>query len=202
MARNLRYKQKARTRRAIVEAALRKRAPGVPLILEEVAEEAEVSRATIYRYFPSASALEVELGLAVQLKDLDTLFAKAGQDPLARLLCVHNHLFDLVADNESQFRSYLQSTLDQWQRQNGSPALPLRGSRRIALVEAALEPLRDGMDPAVFERRVQMFCLLISLEPFLVLRDACQLEIEEARERMAEAIRIQFAGAFPEVVRG
>ena len=42
--------------------------------LEEIAEEALVSRATAYRYFPSVEALIVEASLDVAVPDADELF--------------------------------------------------------------------------------------------------------------------------------
>ena len=81
-----RARQKSRTRKHITDAAQRLRDEGVPFTLEQVAEEAQVSRATIYRYFSSVSALNVELGLAVQLKTPEELLDPEERDPLARRL--------------------------------------------------------------------------------------------------------------------
>ena len=50
--------------------------------LEEIAEEALVSRATAYRYFPSVDALLVEASLDVAVPEPTTLFAgDASDDP-------------------------------------------------------------------------------------------------------------------------
>ena len=54
--RNGRPNQKTRTRKDLLQAAARLMKQGGPPTLEEVAEEALVSRATAYRYFPSVEA--------------------------------------------------------------------------------------------------------------------------------------------------
>jgi AcrR family transcriptional regulator len=48
---------KRRTRQALIDAALALREEGRNPTLDEVAEQAMVSRATAYRYFPSIAAL-------------------------------------------------------------------------------------------------------------------------------------------------
>ena len=53
----MRANQKARTRQAIVRAAGALLAKGAKPSLDEIAEEAKVSRATAYRYFPGLDAL-------------------------------------------------------------------------------------------------------------------------------------------------
>ena len=51
----MRSNQKARTRQAIVRAAGALLARGDKPTLEEIAAEAQVSRATAYRYFPGST---------------------------------------------------------------------------------------------------------------------------------------------------
>jgi len=78
--------QRQRTRKDLLDAAVRlSRAGGRPS-LEEVAEAAMVSRATAYRYFPSIEALLVEAALDVAMPD-ETFFANdASADAAARVL--------------------------------------------------------------------------------------------------------------------
>ena len=60
-----RWKQKKRTRKELLAAAGRLLKAGERPSLEEVADEALVSRATAYRYFPSIDALLIEAALDV-----------------------------------------------------------------------------------------------------------------------------------------
>lgn len=59
--------QKQRTRKDLLDAAARLMKQGRKAGLEEIAEEALVSRATAYRYFPSVEALLLEAALHVAL---------------------------------------------------------------------------------------------------------------------------------------
>jgi len=63
--------QRHRTRKDLLEAASRLMCQGRKPSLEEVAEEALVSRATAYRYFPSIEALLLEATLDVSTPDAD-----------------------------------------------------------------------------------------------------------------------------------
>ncbi len=67
--RNGRPNQKTRTRKDLLQAAARLMKQGRTPTLEEVAEEALVSRATAYRYFPSVEALMVEAAVDVAVPE-------------------------------------------------------------------------------------------------------------------------------------
>src|SRR5437763_13625159 len=82
-----RERQRGRTRRALIDAADALFAEGRVPTVGEVAERADVSRATAYRYFPTQEALLVEttfLGDQDALRALPEL-ASEIDDPAARL---------------------------------------------------------------------------------------------------------------------
>lgn len=189
-----RSRQKARTRREIVAAAQRLRESRESFTLDQVAEEAEMSRATVYRYFSSVSALNVELGLAIQMKTAEELFDDEDRDPLPRMLRLHEHLFDLVRGNEPEFRAFIKSTMDQWEKRGAGAREPLRGGRRVALVESALADLEATLEPAEFRKLVQSVSLLTFMEAFVVLKDVFHLEGDEADEVIRWAITRMLAG--------
>ena len=66
---NARANQKRRTRKDLLQAAARLLKEGRNPSLEEIAEEALVSRATAYRYFPNVEALLIEAPLDLALPD-------------------------------------------------------------------------------------------------------------------------------------
>src|SRR5580692_6671638 len=80
-----RVRQKARTRRALLDAATQLIRDGKPPSMPEVAEAALVSPATAYRYFPSAQALWEEASLELVEPWSTDLVDDAGNDPAARL---------------------------------------------------------------------------------------------------------------------
>lgn len=192
-----RARQKARTRRAILEAALRLKADGQSYTLEAVAEEAEVSRATIYRYFASLSALNAELALVVRIKQPDELLDPKDADPLRRLHRVHAHLFDLVRTHEAEFRAYIRNSMEEWERDLPTVTEPRRGGRRVVLIEAALEPLKPRMKKGEFTRLVQSLCLLTFFEPFVILKDIFGLSETEADRVLRWAIARLMEGVLP-----
>src|SRR6185503_648192 len=81
--RNGRPNQKTRTRKDLLQAAARLMKQGGPPTLEEVAEEALVSRATAYRYFPRVEALMVEAAVDVAVPEPSVLFRdEDSRDPV------------------------------------------------------------------------------------------------------------------------
>jgi AcrR family transcriptional regulator len=190
-----RFRQKSRTRREITAAAIRLRDKGLPYTLDQVAEEAMVSRATVYRYFSSLSALNAELALAVRIQTAGELLAGAEPDPLSRVLKVHRHLFELVRTHEAEFRAYLKGSMDHWERTRGAPAGPLREGRRAQLLEGALAGLKGRLPAGDQEKLVQSLCLLTFIEPYIVLKDIFALSDSEADDVMTWAIEHLLAGA-------
>ena len=66
--------QRRRTRKDLLQAASRLMKQGHQPSLEEIAEEALVSRATAYRYFPSVEALLLEASFDVAIPEAGDLF--------------------------------------------------------------------------------------------------------------------------------
>ena len=81
--------QKSRTRKDLLAAAARLMKQGRSITLEDVAEEALVSRSTAYRYFPSVEALLVEAPIDRAVPDPADLFRNtSSEDPVERLQIV------------------------------------------------------------------------------------------------------------------
>ena len=81
-----RANQKRRTRKDLLQAASRLMKQGVKPDLEAIAEEAMVSRATAYRYFPGVEALLLEAALDMAAPEpAEVLRDAPADDPVARL---------------------------------------------------------------------------------------------------------------------
>ena len=178
--------QKSRTRKDLLRAASRLMKEGRSPTLEEVAEEALVSRATAYRYFSGVEALLVEAALDVAMPD-ESFFAGDGSpDVVARLLRADRAVSGMIAENEAALRAMLVHSLQQGMADS---ALPARQNRRTPLIEQALAPVRDTLAPAAFTRLCRALALVIGTESMLVFKDVLAIGDDEAGAIRAWMIR-------------
>lgn len=190
LERSGRPNQKTRTRKDLLLAASRLMKQGRTPTLEEVAEEALVSRATAYRYFPSVEALMVEASVDVAVPEPAALFRDEDScDPVARLQKVETALYDMIIANESLLRTMLAHTIQQGPQPDGNGALPRRQNRRMPLIEAALEPARDQFKPADLKALTRALALIMGPEAVIVVKDVLQLDDADARKMKRWAIR-------------
>lgn len=182
--------QKTRTRKDLLQAATRLLKQGRAPTLEEVAEEALVSRATAYRYFPSIEALMVEAAVDVAVPGPEDLFRdNASRDPIARLQLVETKLYDMVLANEALLRALLSHSIQQGSRADTDGKVPRRQNRRIPLIEAALEPARDQFKPGALKTLMKALALIMGPEASIVIKDVLQLDDADARKVKSWAIR-------------
>jgi AcrR family transcriptional regulator len=175
--------QRTRTRKDLLRAASRLMNQGRQPSLEDVAQEALVSRATAYRYFSSVEALLVEASFDVGVPEPEDLFGgDASQDPVARLQRVDTALHDMILTNETPLRMMLVQTLQRGIRGETDEDIPQRQNRRTPLIEAALEPAGQQFTPATMDTLCKALALIIGTEAMVVLKDVLQLDDADARE--------------------
>jgi AcrR family transcriptional regulator len=179
--------QRRRTRKDLLEAAARLMRQGRSPSLDEVAEEALVSRATAYRYFPGVEALLLEASLDVAFPDAGALFAQgASADAATRVEAAEAAVSEMVRANEAALRTMLAYALQARPRADeDSP--PARQNRRSALIEAALAP--GAFAPAARDRLAKALAFFIGTEAMLVAKDVLQLEDAETRAVKTWAMR-------------
>jgi AcrR family transcriptional regulator len=182
--------QRARARRDLLQAASRLMKQGRTPTLEEVAEEALVSRATVYRYFPSVEALLVEAAVDVAMPEPGELFRdEDSRDPVARLQRVDTAVHDVILANEPLLRTMLAHTIQQGIQADENGNLPRRQNRRTPLIEAALEPARDQFKPGVLKVLTRALALILGPEAMVVVKDVLQLDDVDGRRVKRWAIR-------------
>lgn len=184
MPASIRANQRGRTRRDLLEAALRVSADSSTPTLEAIAEEARVSRATAYRYFPNVDDLLAEAALHMAFPGADCL-SGASDDPLERLLLVDDAVDRMIAANETALRRMIASTAKLPLQSTGVPA---RQNWRLPLIEAALEPARSKFSASSYRQLTRALSLVIGTEAMLVLKDVLALDGAEAREVRRQAI--------------
>lgn len=173
--------QRRRTRKDLLRAASRLMKQGRKPSLEEIAEEALVSRATAYRYFPGVEALLLEASLDVAVPEPDDLFRDgSSDDPVSRLERVDTALHDMILANEPALRMMLVHSLQRGLggEEDGAPLA--RQNRRTPLIEAALGPARKQFKPAALDTLSKALALVIGTEAMVVCKDVLQLDEAEA----------------------
>lgn len=191
-----RPQQKQRTRKALLQAAAQLTKQGRRPTLEEIAEEALVSRATAYRYFPNVEALYLEASIDFETPQAeDALRGAPADDVIARLEHVDDALHTMIAANEAPLRMMLAQSLERSARGETDAQLPARQNRRMPLLEAALAPATGSIKPAALKKLKHALALVIGPEAMVVFKDVLRLDDAEARKVRRWAIRALVAAA-------
>jgi AcrR family transcriptional regulator len=176
-----RYRQRRRTRAAIVAATAELLRTGSTPSVGEIADAADVSRRTVYTYFPTLEQLllDATLGLLSQSAVDDAIDAAdtgVEGDPEERVGAMIRAFASISAETLPLGRSLIKLTVD---APRDDPSSPKRGYRRIGWIERALAPLRDRLDPDEFERLVSALAMVVGWEAEIVLQDLRGLDPEE-----------------------
>ena len=198
-----RVNQKRRTRAALVEAARDLLDQGHTPTVADVADEALVSRATAYRYFPSQEHLLLEVVLERSIDEIDQAVdaSAASGSATVRVEGLVSAIYEEIATNEAGFRSLLRLSIAQPQSDQPTVA-SIRAERRLHWIEQALEPIAADVDVVVLRRLVNALALCIGAEAFIVLRDLCGLTPKEAEDTLLWTARALLTSAKSEGLRG
>jgi AcrR family transcriptional regulator len=195
-----RVAQKRRTRKAIVAAAASLLAKGHTPSMTEIAEAADVSRRTVYMYFPTVEQLLIDAALLAMTRDtVDAALTAvdAEQDAERRVDALARAVSRDFESTEQHGRTLLRLTVDA-SRDHLPPDQPVRGYRRIEWIEHALAPLHGALTPPQFERLVSALAMVIGWEALIVARDIRALSLQDAEEVSAWAARILVRAALDE----
>ncbi|MCV0395221.1 MAG: TetR family transcriptional regulator [Rhizobiaceae bacterium] len=159
---------RARTYRLMMETASRLMQEGEVPSVTAVAEAAQVSRATAYRYFPTQAALvtavvDEALGPILDWRSDET-------DVEARVADLFETALPRIAAYEATFRAALRLSLDSAADADGAVGRFRRG-HRVELLGSALAPLRAELGDEVCDRLARALSLVFGVEAFVVLKD-------------------------------
>jgi AcrR family transcriptional regulator len=197
-----RTSQRRRTRKDLLAAAARLMKDGRVPTVAEVAEEAQISRATAYRYFPSQDTLLAEAPLDGQVPNPERLFAgDTSVDPEARIDKAEKALHDMCYANEPQLRRMLSRLLAQGNNRDRRNGPPVRQNRRSPLIAAALEPVRHRLDDAIYRKLEAALACFFGTESMIVFRDVLSVSPRQARAVKRWAIRTLVRAALDEPSR-
>lgn len=198
-------------KRLMLDTAIRLMQSGGSPSVSEVAEAAQVSRATAYRYFPSQAAM-IQAAVDDALGPILDWRTEAG-DAEARIAALFDFAYPRLEAFEATHRAALLLALDQWQRRRagtlGAETRVVRGNRR-GLLKAAVEPLAAEIGREKAETVTQALSLLFGIEAIIILKDIWGLDAAAAegvanwaaraliREAKAEAAEGETAAGAPE----
>lgn len=182
-----RANQRARTKRAIIDAARELIASAGPVSMPLVAEKALVSEATAYRYFSDLQTLIREA--------LDELWPSATEmmepiaavtDPGERVAYAAEQLLRGVVRFEGSTRAMIAATIT-----HSESAARDRPGYRFALIDQALDPVAHQLvggqsELAELKRRL---AVVLSPESMFTLIDFCSLGAEEAIATLVNLVR-------------
>lgn len=166
---------RARMLKTMLAAAIMLTKSGKIPSVSEVAEAAEVSRATAYRYFPTQSAL-VQAIVNEALGPILEWKSTSG-NAVTRINELFAFAYPRMQSQETSLRASLAMALDE--RAKGQPTPRFRRTRRD-LLKNALAPLQEKMSKPELDRLSQALSLVFGIESIVVLQDVWKFDGDRA----------------------
>lgn len=170
---NGRVNQKLRTRTEILRAAVELIRSGRDVTMVEIAKVALVSEATAYRHFPDLPTLLAE-ALSGQMTVAALGGAPDSTDPVERVGQATERLLRHVLTCQSAVRVMIAATITRPASARSRPGL------RFGLIDDAIAPLADTLDPAAFAQLKNDLAIVVSAEALFSLTDLCGLTPDAA----------------------
>ncbi|TBX65162.1 TetR/AcrR family transcriptional regulator [Flavobacterium silvisoli] len=189
-----RKNQKRQTRDKVLAATRELIEKQVEFTLEEVAETAGVSRATVYRYYSNVATLSAEAVLDMQTKNSELLYRDLkGNDLRSQLLEVQNYYNQLSLTNELAFRKYLGIVLN-----NPAETIQSRGGRRVETIKKVMEGVYPDMPANDIEKITSIMSLFMGIESLIVTKDVCKLTNEQSMDHLKWGLELLLSGFLSE----
>jgi AcrR family transcriptional regulator len=158
--------------RTAVDLVAQGRAPSVT----EVADAADVSRRTAYRYFPTQEQLLTEVSLEHLRPQVESALKAASErhSPAEVLDMAVASMQRIAIENDALLRTIVRLSLEKrlgGQQTHVPTSIPARGSRRVEWIESVLAPVRPVLAPSRFERLVSGLTLCLGIESLITLQD-------------------------------
>jgi AcrR family transcriptional regulator len=191
-----RVNQRTRTRAAILTAAADLLRDGKEPTMGEIAEQALVSRRTVYQYYPTLDQLllDATLGLLTQ-GDVDEAIDSAAtpEDPTSRVTALIEALASQAAETLPLGRAMIRLTVAQPPEKDAR-----RGHRRVEWIERAIEPLRPRLTETGYAKLIDALCMVVGWEALIVLSDVRGLSPQEQTTTSVWAARALIEAALAE----
>jgi AcrR family transcriptional regulator len=190
-----RTNQKARTRRAIVEACRELIHGGQLVTMPKVSKAAMVSEATAYRYFPDLASLISQTLAEDWPTPAEALEPVASSnDPVERVAFATRFLLEGVAAREAVVRAMIAATISR-----ADIAGRARPGIRFGLIDHALASSLQAPEVANSQAARQLkldLAVVVSADALFCLTDLCGLSVQDAIDSAVETAKTLTAAAF------
>jgi DNA-binding transcriptional regulator YbjK len=186
-----RAKQKLQTRSEILIAAKGLMQKKERITLEDVAKKANISRATMYRYFSNIDLLFTEASLDIHHKSPDQISEDVkNMDFADRIFYIQKHFNQTAMKNEIGFRRYLSAVLSE----SVVSKKQLRGARRMKSLNKVLEPYKEKFSKDTIKKLISVSSVLMGIDSIIVCKDICKLNNNETENTLKWAIEMILKG--------
>lgn len=186
-----RKKQKQKTRNRILASAQRFLNKGQGFTLEDVAREAGLSRATVYRYYSNVEVLSAEAGLDLNVNSPEAIVESLEGLPIQEMILgIQDYFNRFTIDNEAAFRKFLSVVIP------ADAAEGQRGARRSQAVRLAFREAGTSLEPSEIDKLTHIATVLMGIEPLIVTKDVCRLSDQASLESLRWGLEMILKGVF------
>lgn len=184
-----RREQKLKTRDRIIKNAQKFLNKGQDFTLEDVAKQAGLSRATVYRYYSSVEVLATEAGIDLNIDSPEVIFESLKDLPIEEIILgIQDYFNRFTLENEPAFRKFLSVVIP-----TESPESK-RGARRNRTLQIAFKDNDLDIDKADIENLINIAPVLMGMEPIIVTKDVCRLDDQESLELLQWGLKMILQG--------
>jgi AcrR family transcriptional regulator len=163
-----------------VQATMKLLSEGVEPSINEIAAAADVSRRTVYMYYPTLDQLVLDATIGMINVDVDDALRQvSSDDPAERVNVLINALYATMERSLPLGRRLIKLTVTADPPAGGGQR---RGHRRIEWLEWALLPLLGTLPKRRYDDLLSALAVMIGWESFIVLLDVRGLPPRRARE--------------------
>lgn len=152
--------------------------------VSELAQEAGVSRATAYRYFPTQNDLITTI-VNESLGPILT-WRPQSENTEERIGELLSYAFPRMFEHEGALRAALQASLQQWAQSRSAPFevkdKQLERGNRKDILTMVTSPMKGDYPQDIIDRVIRAFSVIYGSEIFLVLKDIWKMENSEVTE--------------------
>ncbi len=157
--------------------------------MEDIAEKAGISRATIYRYYTNVDAISTELLLQLNVPDPTVLMEQYKNSSLLEaMLGFQKAYLKFALDNEKTSRKFLAAVLS-----SSNPKLQ-RGQNRISAIGAYFDSNTIALDMKTKNKLKNISVVLMGIESIIATKDVCDLTTAESIETLEWGLEMIIKG--------